>query len=381
MTAQLPKPVTKPRSPAPVDAAVDKGPKADLKGKSHAEATAALAPEKMAAPTGDGSLGSVLNPGPGAAKPEAKAASSKAAEDRKAAQIARGGEVRAARAAAREAKKPNAHQKAIEDKAAEHESKKGERQAAWEEEVKTEAKYHQKYREVLAAPDCAEAIKYHGDAKIQQAKSDVESTLARRSWDAYPKQIEGLKKEVQALAPHIKFFKELEEKRLPWVREKLGPEQSKKSLAKVEARLNTRFAGGRDELEKLRNWLDTNYMGSVERPETEAEFAAVAGKEDDAKQKLDELLARGVIRSGGLAQKYRTSYDGHSEYSVEYTIQGVPQIVLHCHCTSAGVPKPGNASHWKRKSQKRTAGTSHPVSQSFVNAIVDVAQNKAAPLT
>jgi len=351
-----------------------------------ADGEATLAPEPT--PSGsDRGLGEVLRPSEasktasttsGSASQSAAPKADRKAENeaRKAAQLAQKDKVHEARAAAR--KTPSAVEKQRNEKAAEFEATKGTRQAAWEEKVKKQFTFSAEHERLEQTFEAKEAFKYK-DAKLQAARGQLDTAKGTMDWDEARKHVKSVKTEVDALKPHIDFFKVLEKDRLPWVRAKLGKDADK-TLAKTNERVAGRFELGRDELQKLRSWLDANYMGSVERPQTEQEFKDVKHDDGLASAKLDELLAIGVIRSGGLAKKYKTSWDKGSDFSVEYTIQGIPQIVLHAHCNPSGTAKSGNAIHWKYKAEKYSPGASHPVSDKFVAAIMDVSANKNAPI-
>jgi hypothetical protein len=388
MTAQLPKTAKPKTSPSlAAEASSGKDARSSLRGMTVADGEAKLAPEQSP-PSSDRGLGDVLRPS-GASKtasPASEGASSQSAapkadrkaenEARKAAQLAKKDEVHAAREAAR--KPQSAKEKANAEKAAEFEATKETRQAAWEEKVKKQHAFSAEHERLEQTFEAKEAFKYK-DAKLQAARGQLDTAKGAMDWDEARKHVKSVKTEVDALKPHIDFFKVLEKDRLPWVRAKLGKDADTK-LKKTEERVAGRYELGRDELAKLKNWLDTNYMGSVERPQTEQEFNEVKHDDGLAQDKLDELLAKGVVRSGGLARKYKSSYDTGADFSVEYTIQGLPQIVVHAHCTSGGHAKPGNACHWKFKSQKTSAGASHSISDKFVAAIMDVSANKSAPI-
>ncbi len=388
MTAQLPKTAKPKTSPSlAAEASSGKDTWSSVRGMTVADGEAKLAPEQSP-PGSDRGLGAVLRPPETSktASPASESASPQSAapkadrkaesEARKAAQLAKRDEVHAAREAAR--KPPSAKEKENAEKALEFEATKGTRQAAWEEKVKKQYAFSAEWDGLAQTYEAKEAFKYR-DAKLLDAKGQVEAAGGATDWDEARKHVKSVKKEVDALKPHIDFFKVLEKDRIPWVRAKLGKDADK-TLKNTEERIAGRYELGRDELPKLQNWLKSNYMGSVERPQTEQEFNDVKHDDDLAHDKLDELLAKGVIRSGGLARKYKSSYDTGADFSVEYTIEGVPQIVVHAHCTSGGHAKPGNACHWKFKSQKTSAGASHKISDKFVASIMDVSANKSAPI-
>ena len=118
--------------------------------------------------------------------------------------------------------------------------------------------------------------------------------------------------------------------------------------------------------------LDT-LMRSVEKPAVDVAFnnPRKAGNFATATAALGPLEAAGVIRLGNFNSAYHTSFDGDG-YSVEFSIDGLPDVVIHVHCTKEGAPKDGeNASHWKPKSGKFTPGVSHPITAAVRNKLID----------
>ncbi|MGH8537554.1 MAG: hypothetical protein ACREXM_14075 [Gammaproteobacteria bacterium] len=62
------------------------------------------------------------------------------------------------------------------------------------------------------------------------------------------------------------------------------------------------------------------------------------------------MLLQGIIKRGQFNKKYQTSHDTGRDYSVEYIVRGLPNIVIHSHCEASGRPKTGaNAFHCKPK--------------------------------
>jgi hypothetical protein len=77
---------------------------------------------------------------------------------------------------------------------------------------------------------------------------------------------------------------------------------------------------------------------------------------------LGQLHTAGIIRPGQINQVYRTTYDGTTGFSVEVTIIGLPNTVIHSHCHGDGRPKAdSDATHWKAKGVKYDLGKSHPI--------------------
>jgi hypothetical protein len=224
-----------------------------------------------------------------------------------------------------------------------------------------------------------EALKY-ADPTLRAAWDKVDMAIAREQWVAAKALIPTLESAFNAMKDHLRYFSTFIDKRLPWLRGKLGG-TADTVLATTMSAVNGRYKLDADGLKSLRNKLDSTTFGTTERQHTTQEFEAVKGNDTNASAKLDELADHGVIRSGGLAQKYTSSWDTGGGYSVEYTVLGIPQIVIHCHCDSSGSPKSGaNASHWKLKTEKFAPGTSHPVSKGLLDKFIDKEANKNAKL-
>jgi hypothetical protein len=114
-------------------------------------------------------------------------------------------------------------------------------------------------------------------------------------------------------------------------------------------------------------------MRTVERPVAENEFDVPrkAGSYATATAALGPLEANGVIRRGDLNSVYVSSWDGEG-YSVEFLVDGLPDIVIHVHCTKDGNPKDGaNTAHWKPKSVKYAPGVSHAISPAVRDKLID----------
>lgn len=238
--------------------------------------------------------------------------------------------------------------------------------------VQTDVKY-------LKGVGLDEGLKY-SDAALNKAWETVETAIGREQWVAAKNAMPALKEAFAAMREHIDYFKTLEEKRIPWLTGKLGtsaPTTLGPSLKLVNARFKLDAAG----LKKLRNKLESTDYGIAERSKTAGEFDAVKNNDTNASNKLDELAEHGVIRSGGLMQKYKSSWDTGDGFSVEYIVEGIPQIVIHSHCDGSGAPKSGaNASHWKLKTEKFAPGASHPVSKSLLDKFIDPDANRKASL-
>ena len=224
-----------------------------------------------------------------------------------------------------------------------------------------------------------EALKY-SDAALNKAWDTVETAIGREQWMAAKAAVAPLKEAFAAMREHITYFKTLEEKRIPWLTAKLGP-TAPTTLGPSLKLINARFKLDAAGLQKLRNKLESTDYGIAERGKTTSEFDAVKNNDTNASAKLDELAGHGVIRSGGLMQKYKSSWDTGDGFSVEYIVEGIPQIVIHSHCDGSGAPKSGaNASHWKLKSEKFAPGASHPVSKALLDKFIDPDANRKASL-
>lgn len=120
-------------------------------------------------------------------------------------------------------------------------------------------------------------------------------------------------------------------------------------------------------------------MRSVEAPTIQQDFNALrgAGNFAGATAALQTLVNNGVVRRGAFHSVYSTSYDGEG-FSAEFGIEGIPDVVVHTHCTKDGTPKDGtNASHWKPKSMKFDPGYSHPITGALRDTLVDRAEIQA----
>lgn len=92
---------------------------------------------------------------------------------------------------------------------------------------------------------------------------------------------------------------------------------------------------------------------------------------------LLQLHDEGLIEKGRLVETFRSNYDTEQgEFSVEYTVEGLNNILVHAHCEADGTPKAGNAVHWKERRHKYVVG----YARHFPDALRAVLLDDAAEL-
>jgi hypothetical protein len=118
------------------------------------------------------------------------------------------------------------------------------------------------------------------------------------------------------------------------------------------------------QIERLRSIRDD--IAALKLPVLRGELLSHADRTPpDTRERQVERLAElegqlhneGLIGRGRRVDTYRTNYDsGVGEFSVENTIVGVNNILLHAHCDADGEPKEGDAVHWKERRYRYVVG-------------------------
>lgn len=81
-------------------------------------------------------------------------------------------------------------------------------------------------------------------------------------------------------------------------------------------------------------------------------------------------------------KKYHTSQDTGRDYSIEYTVRGLPNIVIQSHCEASGRPKTGaNTSHCKSTKAKLLPGTSYVISPALAAQFIDFEEARREKIT
>ncbi|MGQ0778512.1 MAG: eCIS core domain-containing protein [Pseudonocardiales bacterium] len=215
---------------------------------------------------------------------------------------------------------------------------------------------------------------------LRKAKTDVEHIIATKNWLDPGDAVERLNAEYNEVRP-LHLWVERLTKRIAYLKKKVSV-ALKSEIDQAETTLGTATTKTRAQLEKLLKGLDSTLL-SHQQVVAADKFQAKVGDDDAVNSALEKLLDHDVIRRGIFNKKYSSSWDTHGGYSVEYTVVGLQNIVIHAHCNSSGSPKIGtsNAVHWKLKSEKFTPGASHPISDKLAKALVDPETHKSKPLT
>jgi hypothetical protein len=211
---------------------------------------------------------------------------------------------------------------------------------------------------------------------LRQANQAVRDALSAGEWYTIGDKIEVLKGEVNALKPTHRLILSLEQR----VQHLTGQVVGNADFTTVTTDLPKKHTIEADKLPEFARRLD-NLLWGVQRPIAQTAFDAVSGNDAQANMTLENLLATGMIARGQFNKKYRTSWDTQGGFSVEYTIKGINNIVIHAHCSAGGTPKPGNGSHWKYKTQKFSPGASHEISDPLREQLIDVTEARSKPIT
>lgn len=231
----------------------------------------------------------------------------------------------------------------------------------------------------LMQAELATLVTYNMPA-LRTAKTDVEHIIATKNWLDPGDAVDRLKAEYNVVRPlHLQV--EAVKKRIAYLKANVA-DGAKPAIEDAETTVGTATTKTQSELEKLLKDLDATLLPHQQVVAVD-KFQASAGDDPAINTALEELFDHHVIRRGFFNKKYRTSWDTQDGYSVEYTVVGLQNIVIHAHCNSNGSPKIGtsNAVHWKLKTQKFSPGASHPISDKLARALVDPETHKSKPLT
>jgi hypothetical protein len=212
---------------------------------------------------------------------------------------------------------------------------------------------------------------------LQAAHLAVTNAMAAAEWYTIAEKLDVLKLQVDAIKPAHRLIISLENRAhhlttIPIVHP---------NLTHVTNQLTTKNTIAANQLLTFAQDLD-NRLWEVQRPHAQTAFdTAKAISDAQANTVLENLLADGMIARGQFNKKYRTSWDTQGGYSVEYTIKGINNIVIHAHCSAAGTPKPANGSHWKPKSVKTQPGNTHEISNTLRERLIDPSEYRTKPIT
>lgn len=215
---------------------------------------------------------------------------------------------------------------------------------------------------------------------LRTAKTDVEHIIATKNWLDPGDAVDRLKAEYNVVRPlHLQV--EGVKNRIAYLKTNVA-DGAKPAIETAETTVGTATTKTQPELEKLLKDLDATLLPHQQVVAAD-KFQTSAGDDPAINDALEDLLDHHVIRRGIFNKKYRTSWDTKDGYSVEYTVVGLQNIVIHAHCHSNGSPKIGtsNAVHWKLKTQKFSPGASHPISDKLARALVDPETHKSKSIT
>ncbi|MBV9356026.1 MAG: hypothetical protein JO023_10920 [Chloroflexi bacterium] len=205
---------------------------------------------------------------------------------------------------------------------------------------------------------CLDTMRTYNAPQLQAAYQKVDQAMTAGGWFDMGPLVDALEAEHARMHPAYARLDEIGARinGLP------APVAGMAALVPIVAQFNTRTTVTVDRLPSLANRVDQELWSNVLQPSAQARWANVPKQftpQDDAASAaaIDNMLQQGIIKRGQFNKKYRTSWDTGTGFSVEYTIQGLPTIVIHAHCEASGRPKDGaNATHWKTK-----ASSSHRV--------------------
>ncbi len=228
-----------------------------------------------------------------------------------------------------------------------------------------------------------DTMRTYNAPRLQAAYQNVDQAMTAGGWFDMGPLVDALEAEHATLYPAYAKLDEMGTRisGLP------APVAGMAELVPIVAQLNTRSAVSVDKLQSLANRVEQELWSNVLQPSAQGRWANVPKQftpQDDAASAtaIDNMLQQGIIRRGQFNKKYKTSWDTGTGFSVEYTIQGLPTIVIHAHCEASGRPKDGaNATHWKTKASKFSPNASHAVPMELALKLIDVAEAKSRTLS